>query len=62
MIHAITIIQTKPALNDRLAQRLHTAAMHIDMFCHVLAHQKIKPCDSDKITLWFTDKKWAVFA
>jgi HD-like signal output (HDOD) protein len=62
MVHAITSIQTKPALNDRQAQRLHTAAMHIDMFCHALAHQKIKPCDSDKITLWFTDKKWAVFA
>lgn len=32
------------------------------MFSRALAHQKIKPCDSDKITLWFTDKKWAVFA
>lgn len=62
MIHAITSIQTKPALNDRQAQRQHTAAMHIEMFCRALAHLKMKPCNTNKITLWFTDKKWAVFA
>lgn len=62
MIHAITSIQTKPALNDLLAQRLHTAAMHIEIFSRALAHLKMKPCNTNKITLWFTDKKWAVFA
>lgn len=60
MIHAITSIQ--PALNDRQAQRQHTAAMHIEIFSRTLAQLKMKPCNTDKITLWFTDKKWAVFA